>query len=58
MAAAASQHNYVGIRYEPRIFSSRVASIAPFAVASLLKCPSVICLGALTQVGRWEMSHT
>jgi hypothetical protein len=44
--------SYFGIRNDPGTFSSSVAKTAAFAVASLLKWPSVICLGALTQAGR------
>jgi hypothetical protein len=47
-----STETYFGIRYDPGMLSSRVAKTAAFAVASLLKWPSVICLRALTQAGR------
>src|SRR5271170_3321082 len=47
---------HLGIRYEPGVFSSKVARIAPLALASLLRWPSVICLGVRTQAGRSEIS--
>ena len=36
-AAPATEKHYLGIRYDPGMFSSRVARTAPFAFASLLK---------------------
>jgi hypothetical protein len=35
--APATEKHYLGIRYDPGMFSSRVARTAPFALASLLK---------------------
>ena len=35
---------------------SNVAKTASLALASSARCPSVVCFGVRTHMGRWEMS--